>query len=35
MLQVGAVYACDKLVCIHSEDCSSIDESFCLQVKVQ
>ena len=33
ILQVGAVYACDKSVCDHSEDCSSSDESFCLQVK--
>ena len=29
MLHVGAVYAYD------SEDCSSSDESFCLQVKIQ
>ena len=35
MLQVGAVYACHKSVCNHSEDCSSSDESFCLQVKIQ
>ena len=35
MLHVGAVYACDKSVCSHSEDCSSSDESFYLQVKVQ
>ena len=35
MLQVGAVYACDKSVCGHSEDCSSSDEEFCLQVKIQ
>ena len=34
MLQVGAVYACDKSICSHSEDCSSSDESFCLQVKI-
>ena len=33
MLQAGAVYACDnKSICSHSEDCSSSDESFCLQV---
>ena len=35
MLQVGSVYACDKSICSHSEDCSSSDESFCLQVKMQ
>ena len=35
MLQAGAVYACDKFICGHSEDCSSSDESFCLQVKIQ
>ena len=35
MLQVGAVYACDKSTCGHSKDCSSSDESFCLQVKIQ
>ena len=35
MLQAGGVYACDKSVCGHSEDCSSSDESFCLQVKIQ
>ena len=35
MLQLGAVYACDKSICVHSEDLSSRDESFCLQVKVQ
>ena len=35
MLQVGAVYACDKSRCGHLEDCSSSDESFCLQVKIQ
>ena len=35
MLQVGAVYACDKSICSHSEDCSSSEESFCLQVKIQ
>ena len=35
MLQVGAVYICDKSICYHSEDCSSTDESFCLQVKIR
>ena len=35
MLQVRAVYAWDKYICSHSEDCSSSDESFCLQVKIQ
>ena len=35
MLLVGAVYACDKSICGHSEDCLSSDESFCLQVKIQ
>ena len=35
MLQAGAVYACDKSICGHSEDYSSSDESFCLQVKIQ
>ena len=35
MLQVGAVYACGKSICSHSEDCSSSDKSFCLQVKIQ
>ena len=35
MLQAGAVYTCDKSICGHSEDCSSSDESFCLQVKMQ
>ena len=35
MLQVGVVYANDKSICSHSEDCSSSDESFCLQVKIQ
>ena len=35
MLQVGAAYACDKSICSHSEDCSSSDESFCLQEKIQ
>ena len=35
MLQVGAVYACDKSVCSHSEDCSSSDEAFYLQEKIQ
>ena len=35
MLQAGTVYACDKSICSHSEDCSSSNESFCLQVKIQ
>ena len=35
MLQVGAVYACDKSICGHPEDCSSSNEPFCLQVKIQ
>ena len=35
MLQVGAVYACAKSICGHSEDFSSSNESFCLQVKIQ
>ena len=35
MLQAGAVYACDKSICSHSEDLSSNDESFCLQVKIE
>ena len=35
MLQAGAVYALDKSVCSHSEDCSSSDKSFCPQVKIQ
>ena len=35
MLQVGAMYASDKSIYGHSEDCSSSDESFCLQVKIQ
>ena len=34
MLQAGAVYVCDKSICNHSEDCSSSDELFCLQVKL-
>ena len=35
MLQVGAVYVCDKSICGHSEDCSTSIESLCLQVKIQ
>ena len=35
MLQVGALYACDKSICSHPENCSSSEESFCLQVKIQ
>ena len=30
-----SLYACDKSICGHSEDCSSSNESFCLQVKIQ
>ena len=35
MLQVDAVYACDQSIFGHLEDCSSSNESFCLQVKIQ
>ena len=35
MLQAGAVYACDKSICGHAEDCSPSKELFCLQVKIQ
>ena len=35
MFQAGTVYACDKSICGHPEDCSSSDDSFCLQVKIQ
>ena len=35
MLQVGAVYACDKSICYHSEVLSSSNESFCLQARIQ
>ena len=35
MLPVGAVYACDKSMCGNSENCSSSNESFCLQSKIQ
>ena len=35
LLQAGALYAYDKKVCGHSEDSSSSDESFCLQMKIQ
>ena len=34
-LQAGAVYAQEKAICRHSEDYSSSDDSFCLQIKVQ
>ena len=34
MLQLGAVYAFDKSTCGHSDDFSSRDESFTLQVKI-
>ena len=35
MLQVGAVYACDKSICGHPEDLSSSNEPFSLQVRIQ
>ena len=35
MLQVEAVYACDKSIWGCPEDLSSSDESFCLQVRIQ
>ena len=35
MLQAGAMFPCNKSICSHSEDCSSSDESFHLQVKRQ
>ena len=35
MLQVGAMYACDKSICGHPENLSSSDDSFDLQVKIQ
>ena len=35
MLQVGAVYAYDKSICGHTEDLSSSNDSFCLQVMIQ
>ena len=35
MLQAGVIYACDKSIYGQSEDCSSSDESFCLQMKSQ
>ena len=35
MLQAGAVNTCNKSICSHLEDCSSSDESFCLQGKIQ
>ena len=34
MLQARTVYACDKSICCHSEDFSSCQESFCLQVRI-
>ena len=34
-MQVGAVYTCDKSICGHLEDCSSNNELFCLQMKIQ
>ena len=35
MWQAGTVYTCDKSICGYSEDFSSSDESFCLQVQIQ
>ena len=35
MLQVGAVYACDKSICGNPEELFSSNDSFCLQVKIQ
>ena len=35
MLQAGAMYACEKSICSHSEDFSSNNESFCVQMKIQ
>ena len=35
MLQEHAVYACDKSMCGHPEDCSSSNDPFCLQVNIQ
>ena len=34
-LQAGTVYVQDRAICSHSEDYSSSDDSFCLQIKVQ
>ena len=35
MLQVGAVYSCDKSIYGHPEELSFSNESFCLQLKIQ
>ena len=35
MLQMGIINDCDHSICSHPEYCSSSDESFCLQVKIQ
>ena len=34
-LQAGTVYVQERAICSHSEDYSSSDDSFCLQIKVQ
>ena len=34
-LQAGRVYVQERAICGHSEDYSSSDDSFCLQIKVQ
>ena len=34
-LQAGTVYAQERAICSHSEDNSSSNDSFCLQIKVQ
>ena len=34
-LQAGTVYVQERAICGHSEDYSSSDDSFCLQIKVQ
>ena len=34
-LQAGTVHVQDRAICTHSEDYSSSDDSFCLQIKVQ
>ena len=33
-LQAGTVYMQEKAICSHSEDYSSCDDSFCLQIQV-
>ena len=35
LLQTGTVYVQEKAICSHSEDYSSSDDSFCLQIQVQ